>query len=96
VVPVLQTLSGLDEAACNALAEQCLEAATSSEIRDLLGSQSPQRQETQTIGASEAIDPVCGMIVHAGHTPYRLTRDETTYYFCSKSCLERFVAQADG
>jgi phosphoenolpyruvate-protein phosphotransferase len=96
VVPVLHALSGLDEAACNALAERCLETATSSEIRELVGSQSQPRQDRQAIGAGEAIDPVCGMIVHAGHTPYRLTRDETTYYFCSRSCLERFVAQAGG
>jgi phosphoenolpyruvate-protein phosphotransferase len=93
VAAVLEKLSGLDEASCEALAEQCLEAATSSEIRDLLGSQSPPRQHKQATGAGEAIDPVCGMTVHAGDTPYRLTRDETTYYFCSRSCLERFAAQ---
>jgi len=42
-----------------------------------------------------AIDPVCGMTVDprraAGSYEYR----GTTYFFCSKSCLERFRADPE-
>jgi Cu+-exporting ATPase len=44
------------------------------------------------VSPGTAIDPVCGMRVNpataAGHYDYR----GTTYYFCARSCLERFKA----
>ncbi len=42
---------------------------------------------------AEAIDPVCGMTVdpaHAGGGSYE--HAGTTYYFCGKSCREKFAA----
>jgi len=38
----------------------------------------------------EAIDPVCGMTVDVASAVYRSTFEDTTYYFCSASCLTRF------
>jgi Cu+-exporting ATPase len=39
-----------------------------------------------------ATDPVCGMEVEIGDSALRATHEGKTYYFCSPSCGERFVA----
>lgn len=36
-----------------------------------------------------AIDPICGMTVQES-TPWKSTRDEQTFYFCSEHCLKKF------
>jgi Cu+-exporting ATPase len=38
-----------------------------------------------------ATDPVCGMTVEEATADLRLVRDNRTYYFCSRSCLETFA-----
>jgi Cu+-exporting ATPase len=42
--------------------------------------------------ATKAIDPVCGMTVDPAKTPHRATHDGQDYFFCGKSCREKFVA----
>ena len=37
-----------------------------------------------------SIDPVCGMTVDVASAVYRSTFEDTTYYFCSASCLATF------
>ena len=37
-----------------------------------------------------AIDPVCGMTVDPQIAKRSFDHEGETYYFCSKSCLERF------
>ena len=39
-----------------------------------------------------AIDPVCGMEVEEGSTKERSVYNGTTYYFCSKDCMDEFNA----
>lgn len=39
-----------------------------------------------------AIDPICGMTVEES-TPWKTTRDEQTFYFCSEGCLKKFESQ---
>jgi P-type Cu+ transporter len=41
------------------------------------------------------IDPVCGMRVNPASAAGRHEHRGTTYYFCAKSCLERFKANPD-
>ncbi len=40
-------------------------------------------------------DPVCGMQVTAGETPHTCEFKDRTYWFCSASCLERFLAEPE-
>ena len=40
--------------------------------------------------AAEAIDPVCGMVVHAGPQGRPVQHDGATYYFCSAGCRSEF------
>jgi len=39
-----------------------------------------------------AKDLVCGMYVDEDKTPFKLKRGDVTYYFCSKNCLNAFLA----
>ena len=39
-----------------------------------------------------AVDPVCGMTIHAGPETPHVTHDGHTVYFCSEHCRDRFVA----
>ena len=39
-----------------------------------------------------AVDPVCGMSIHAGPDTLHVTHAGNTVYFCSEHCRDRFVA----
>ncbi len=41
------------------------------------------------------IDPICGMTVDPAKAAGSFTHDGTTYHFCSKSCLQKFIAQTE-
>ena len=41
------------------------------------------------------IDPICGMTVDPANAAGSYVHDGTTYYFCSKGCLQKFIAQTD-
>jgi len=41
-----------------------------------------------------AKDPVCGMDIDEAKARFRLERGGTTYYFCSKNCLDEFRQKA--
>lgn len=38
-----------------------------------------------------AKDPVCGMYVDEEKAPFKVTKGDITYYFCSKNCLNTFL-----
>ena len=40
-------------------------------------------------------DPVCGMIVDPAHAAGKYDYNGTTYYFCAKSCEQRFAAEPE-
>ncbi len=42
--------------------------------------------------ADVVIDPVCGMKVDKRGAQHTLAHDSTTYYFCCRSCLDKFAA----
>jgi P-type Cu+ transporter len=42
---------------------------------------------------AKAIDPVCGMTVDPATTPHRAAHDGRDYFFCGKTCREKFVAE---
>jgi YHS domain-containing protein len=47
---------------------------------------------TAMAGQGAAVDPVCGMSIHAGPETVHVTHDGRTVYFCSDHCRDRFVA----
>jgi xanthine dehydrogenase accessory factor len=59
------------------------------------GALSPQPARAtagQPLDAAEQTDPVCGMTVPAYRSSSSLSRDGTTYYFCSAGCRRVFEA----
>ncbi|HEY1335067.1 MAG TPA: SCO family protein, partial [Myxococcaceae bacterium] len=59
-------------------------------IESLKGAAGPSPAAMASGGA--AVDPVCGMSIHAGPDTPHATHDGRTVYFCSEHCRDRFVA----
>ncbi len=72
-------------------AKSCLEEFREDPERFLRG----ERIEMAEPTAGTAIDPVCGMTVTIGQEAARHTHNDTTYYFCARSCQEDFVADPE-
>ena len=49
--------------------------------------------EKQIATADEFIDPTCGMTVDPIAAAGTFNHEDKTYYFCSKGCLQKFIAQ---
>ncbi|MBK7934477.1 MAG: heavy metal translocating P-type ATPase [Acidobacteria bacterium] len=49
--------------------------------------------EKQIATADEFIDPICGMTVDPIAAAGTFNHEDKTYYFCSKGCLQKFIAQ---
>ena len=43
------------------------------------------------VPGSVAVDPVCGMTVDTGKTPYKHVYGDKTYYFCCEGCRAKFA-----
>jgi len=52
--------------------------------------------EKQIATADEFIDPICGMTVDPIAAAGTFNHEDKTYYFCSKGCLQKFIAQTQG
>ena len=50
---------------------------------------------TTTASGTEVIDPVCGMKVDPDAAAGSYEHEGRTYYFCSKSCLDKFRREPD-
>jgi YHS domain-containing protein/cytochrome c551/c552 len=59
-------------------------------IESLKGGGGPSAAAMASGGA--AVDPVCGMSIHAGADTPHATHDGHTVYFCSEHCRDRFLA----
>lgn len=59
-------------------------------IESLKGAAGPAPSAMASGGA--AVDPVCGMSIHAGPDTPHVTHDGHPVYFCSDHCRDRFVA----
>jgi len=60
-------------------------------IESLKGTGAAPSKTTMASGGA-AVDPVCGMSIHAGSDTPHVTHDGHTVYFCSDHCRDRFVA----
>jgi len=52
--------------------------------------------EKQIATTDEFIDPICGMTVEPAKAAGTFIHEGKTYYFCSKGCLQKFIAQTQG
>lgn len=87
-----RTLASLDGTGCRDLAKQCVRADSVEDVRTLLGRTSRGDAGSPTLSEGDALDPVCGMVVHIRDTPYVLHLDGVAHHFCSRFCLNHFVS----
>ena len=103
----LQTSKGCDEESENSSEDLGRAAETAGDLafeksgRDVLESTSGRKPlvEDQKGVESEknlpTVDPVCGMTVDE-RTAVHIERDDKTFYFCSDSCKQKFLATIAG
>lgn len=75
---------------CRELAEKCWKSSRSSEVRKLLSEWHGEQFAKHSPPKSTHIDPVCGMAVDPGSTPFFLTEGKEAVYFCSPGCLAKY------
>jgi protein SCO1/2 len=73
---------------------QLSDAQVDALVRYIQGLQAPEGAVASTAmaGQGAAVDPVCGMSIHAGPETVHVTHQGRTVYFCSDHCRDRFVA----
>jgi YHS domain-containing protein len=95
---VSQSLSVLAVDSCRLLAQECLGASTTAEVRKILAGSAPRLGVSESSPLSrgfEAMDPVCGMVIETKDCPYAFTWSDQQYLFCSRQCLNRFIAKCN-
>jgi protein SCO1 len=62
-------------------------------VKYIQGLKAPEGAAATSVASQgAAVDPVCGMSIHAGSDTPHVTHDGRTVYFCSEHCRDRFVA----
>ena len=66
-------------------------------IRDEAENQNQQKKEAEESTVQDVLveDPVCHTLIPK-HQAIRLRLDNTTYYFCSDTCCDKFTGQPGG
>jgi phosphotransferase system enzyme I (PtsI) len=93
VSQIERIISDLDVAACERLANQCLKAHSSQEVRTLLSSSVVARECAGNGGASghgRVVDPVCEILMDIVDSSLTITREGRTLYFCSARCRDEY------
>ncbi|HEX8251420.1 MAG TPA: heavy metal translocating P-type ATPase [Pyrinomonadaceae bacterium] len=55
-----------------------------------------QTDEMREDKSGTHVDPICGMTVNPATAAGSFNHDGTTFYFCSKGCLQKFINQTNG
>ena len=88
-------LSKIDERKCRQIADECLAAATSSEVREIMENsgiyEKKHPAKTVDISGRENVDPVCKMVVQTTGNELNLLSDGRRYFFCSQHCRDQFI-----
>jgi phosphoenolpyruvate-protein phosphotransferase len=94
LLPQVEELAaGLDVAACKRLAQDCLRAKTSREVRALLSDSGLVKRSCVFCQPrrGQAVDPVCGAVVDTGESNLTVTRRGKKIYFCSAECRDDYI-----
>jgi phosphoenolpyruvate-protein kinase (PTS system EI component)/YHS domain-containing protein len=90
---VEEVAAGLDVAACQQLARDCLKAKTSREVRLRLNDSGLARKRVRDglPRAGQAVDPVCGAVVDTGENNLTVVRRGKKIHFCSVDCRDNYL-----
>ena len=89
---VQRQLAKLDDTGCRLLADQCVQADTVDDVRTAIGWSQAKGDGQLAMSEGDALDPVCGMVVHVNNTPHVLRVGGVFHYFCSRACLKHFIS----
>ena len=70
-----------------------MEILSKKTINFIGGSKMNESKKAQT---GETIDPICGMTVKPETAAGSFAHKGTTYYFCSRGCLQKFINETNG
>ena len=88
---VRRQLEATTQERCVALADACLAATTTDEVRALLGTTSEAYAKLDNQMEGHAVDPICGMVVQTTGNPMMFEDEGVPYYFCSRIHMLRFM-----
>jgi YHS domain-containing protein len=90
-------LANLDPIVCLQLAERCLQATRSSEVREIIDEagicRTAHSKSTVETLDKESVDPVCKMVVHTTGNNLFVVQHRRRYFFCSRYCREQFIQE---
>jgi phosphoenolpyruvate-protein phosphotransferase len=84
-------LFDLDLDSCRLLAQRCLKARTSQEVRDILQAFNPTQPASAQGTRGGFIDPICDMLVDPERTRYVVEDKGQKVYFCSAACRDEYL-----
>ncbi len=85
-------VSNLDVAACKRLADDCLGARSSQEVRKLLSGSTPVRNGNGNVpGPGRVVDPICETPMNIIDSRPTHTCDGRKLYFCSARCQDEYL-----
>ncbi len=90
---VEESAAGLDVAACQQLAQDCLKAKTSREVKALLTDSGLVKKHWAASPSrwDQAVDPVCGAVVDAAESHLTIARRGKKIHFCSTRCRDEYI-----
>jgi phosphoenolpyruvate-protein phosphotransferase len=90
---VEESAAGLDVAACQQLAQDCLKAKTSREVKALLSDSGLVKKHRAASSSrwDQAVDPVCGAVVDAAESHLTIARRGKKIHFCSTRCRDEYI-----
>jgi YHS domain-containing protein len=92
---VEESAAGLDVAACEQLAQDCLKARTSREVRALLSDSGLVKKHRPAGPArwDQAVDPVCGAVLDTAESHLTIARRGGKIHFCSARCRDEYICR---
>ncbi len=92
---VEEAAAGLDVAACRQLAQDCLTAKTSREVRALLSDSGLVKKQRAACPSrwDQAVDPVCGAVIDMAESHLTITRHGRKIHFCSTRCRDEYICR---
>jgi phosphoenolpyruvate-protein phosphotransferase len=94
VAAIREQLCSLDILACRRLAQECLVAKRADEVKAILNkfiSFGREDDLSHQKKKSEAVDPICKMVVHTLGNELVVFRGDRKFYFCCKQCRDKFI-----
>jgi phosphoenolpyruvate-protein phosphotransferase len=90
---VEESAAGLDVAACEQLAQDCLKAKTSREVRGLLSESGLVKKHRPVCPSrwDQAVDPICGAVVDTADIHLTIARQGRKIHFCSARCRDEYI-----